>query len=1025
LSIFTVQPSTPYNISIGQPGVSGTPTPTVSYAWTYNGTAIGGNSRFVNGYTFPSLPGTIACTITLTNIAGSVSQTVTASIQQASNAPTLSPVTIRDNASPTAPISTIANGNAGVVLRVGGPTAPDVNPIATNATTVSYQWRRGASNIAGATAQTYTLAAADEDSTISVVVTATNLEGSVSQSSVVTVGAPAVKVPRGDHLSPIDYYSSGVTFANLIYSSIGSVAGIRGSTFVGRGVAGGGEAVRFGQGADWATAREICTEDGWPYRSLTGDITGSAACRTALCGGGFPQYRWWSILELPVSWNGTARTVQDPDNERLFASAPDSIAGKRFKYDISVYWEGTGYACAVIGNGAPSGTNKPAVQQVTFAQSPFDDGRTNVVMSKTTRTLLYPMAADGTSVAVADLQMGGGGTLMSQIYETDPTNTDPLRNMIVLISNVREVDAQGNTIEQVYAGFDESNYHPFAMYPSAKARYQRASHLRTLQMEHARSPPSAYDSDIASVATGETWEVMNARNLDISEWPVHKAVVDATKHPCGAELGWRAIERPTHSAFGRSLRAVIEVCKQCDCDLWWCHPYMVVSVGTQTESGTVLATKAPSLQGGWNPPDVNDPTQAGVVIVDQDYIEYFNEVIQRLPAGRKVYSEYANECWNNKVSYKLQHFYSYNMVQRIMAEAQYGGDGNVLMYRSGNRTIAATGRFAGTQTNPVGNRFGIMMSAIAAAHIAKALRADNAPREIVSVIGGWFNGAANSYQAIENAFALQPYLLKHIDAIAPAPYNAPCNFHLGRPGDPLFGSRAEALVYLGGWEASWQFVIDTNKVLEPWTDAGSYWNMAGTKNSRPNRQRNELWKHIALDKAYSVPGAAGSANYARTLPSGWPSARRRWNWKLLAYECGTETDLDPKPAAPPEIRAEAFKQTLEFHTYEAQQGFNRRYLEMLFSPSIRGEVTAAAAGSEDESLYMPGRVPAGIAAEQEPLYDAVTHLLTVEEMNEKATVIWSDQLSSRHDSPMHRGALDAINRGVGLPNWWVGYDYGD
>ena len=53
--------------------------------------------------------------------------------------------------------------------------------------TINYQWRRGTTNITGATSETYTLVQADIGSTISVVVTATNCNGSVASASTATV----------------------------------------------------------------------------------------------------------------------------------------------------------------------------------------------------------------------------------------------------------------------------------------------------------------------------------------------------------------------------------------------------------------------------------------------------------------------------------------------------------------------------------------------------------------------------------------------------------------------------------------------------------------------------------------------------------------------------------------------------------------------------------------------------------------------------------------------------------------------
>ena len=61
--------------------------------------------------------------------------------------------------------------------------------------TISFQWRRGAANIAGATGSTLTLATADQGANISVVVTRANNSGSVTSPAVGPVTAQAAPAP--------------------------------------------------------------------------------------------------------------------------------------------------------------------------------------------------------------------------------------------------------------------------------------------------------------------------------------------------------------------------------------------------------------------------------------------------------------------------------------------------------------------------------------------------------------------------------------------------------------------------------------------------------------------------------------------------------------------------------------------------------------------------------------------------------------------------------------------------------------
>jgi hypothetical protein len=192
-----------YNLFIAPPvaGVdfAGTPTPTVTYQWKKNGTAIAGQTgSLITGVWVEKTGGTvdlvdgdvISIDIILTNVVDVSTKTLSATIDSAIPAPVISPVSIRQLSGGTyQTVTNLANTDIGeqviVASNTGGTvtTTPPVLP--------TYQWRRGFAPIAGATSQTYTLQAADADSIIDCVVTATNSGGSSTVTASVVVGTVA------------------------------------------------------------------------------------------------------------------------------------------------------------------------------------------------------------------------------------------------------------------------------------------------------------------------------------------------------------------------------------------------------------------------------------------------------------------------------------------------------------------------------------------------------------------------------------------------------------------------------------------------------------------------------------------------------------------------------------------------------------------------------------------------------------------------------------------------------------------
>ena len=177
---------------------SGTPTPTVSYQWRKNGTAIAGQTFLTisgvgvvqSGSTVTLADGdTISIDIILTNPVQVTTKTVSAIIDAAIPAPVISPISIRLVSAPTTPVSAIPNSGIGSQIMVAS--TGSVSVVTTPPLIPSYQWRRGFTAIEGATSQTYTLQAADADSIIDCVVAATGSGGTATRTATVIVGTVA------------------------------------------------------------------------------------------------------------------------------------------------------------------------------------------------------------------------------------------------------------------------------------------------------------------------------------------------------------------------------------------------------------------------------------------------------------------------------------------------------------------------------------------------------------------------------------------------------------------------------------------------------------------------------------------------------------------------------------------------------------------------------------------------------------------------------------------------------------------
>lgn len=1003
MTTFSITPGAPYRISVSQPQVAGTPTPSISYAWSLAGVPIG-SGRIIN-YTFDGdgLPATLRCVITLSNVAGSVSRTLEATIQAAANLPILNAITIRDNATPTTIINSIANGTA--TLRVGGPTSADLNPTGTNFTSISYQWRRGGAPIPGATNSTYTLSAADNNQSLSLAVTASNASGSATRTAIITVGSPVARAPIGDHLPPQNNNGVGTVFVNLIYSGIrdvrfGNQALIRNSS--GQTNPQNSRLGRDVLADDWGERGEYFTVDGWPYRQSTGAITSAIPVRIELALTN--AKRLFEILGLP---DGEILDAEQftIENGKLRGKNPEQFRNRSFTFDLNCYWEGQGRA---VGGRTQITDTNPTTTTVVFAgpdgDGPYGDGPRT--MSRTVTGMAASFNENGGFNAGEDY-------FTVFITDSDATGVNPLRNLMVMVTNVRDAA----TGELIFAGFDHTTYKPFQLYPKALARFQKVSHLRSLQNDHARDTWSSLARrsmvhDAVRADGVAITENLEKHDRSVVSDLLIRTVWDPVKDPSGYEKGFGAINRPTHACFGSSLRAIVEVCRQAGCGLWWCHPTATVKVSSVSDGVETYATEVGST--------VGDATQTGTLSVWEDYAAGFAAEIERMPEGVPIYSEYANENWNTASSYNYQNVKCFNYALRAISGADYGGDGDVFCRRVGNPyAVGAGGVFAGTITGDAQKNASSAILAggmVAGCVIAKEIR-QRSNREIVCVGGLWSARRSLNVEALAILFARAPVLMKQLDAIADAPYRNPVWWDAEASINANKWMRDQSLVAFGSGEAVWA-ALDGPEDSEdpkfgetrPYTDPQSLWD----NNGRLKHFR--AFKALALDQEYSD----GVTITRKWIPNGWPASQRRWNLKALAYEGGSHWLPGEAYSA---YRTESRRISAAMTLHPLYEKFQLRYMETMFSPGPRGLLRDAANAIEG-TVFNPGKVPAGVQENVEPLYGCFTHILGIDDPGADASAYWGMGWWFGHDSPQLKGNDLAVARNIGLPNWWVNYDFG-
>ena len=762
----------------------------------------------------------------------------------------------------------------------------------------------------------------------------------------------------GSHAPSNNYWGADVAFTNLIYSSVANpeelVRGVnsQGVQFFGTG--------RFDE---W-TGPAYYTHDGWPFRSDLGALSRTNAVPIVLCWEG--RERMWSLLGLRGQYETPplATLETKPWGSIATFPAPPGIAGRTFEFKATCYWEGQGIA--VVGGGSVPAT--PTVSTVQFTgpdgQGPFGDGPRTMSRSTVTGT-----AVDSSS------------RLMAYIIESDPTGANPLRNLIVLISEVRDTA----TGEIVYAGFDHTTYRPFQLYPNWVESMRHHSHLRSLHNDYAYGTPTA--SQLIHEDTGLEYEwhepSHGSTHLLRTGWSR-----PAPTAP-GFDKGFAAINRPTHVGFGTSLRAHIELCNQIDADVWWCHPAPTVFVGTRGQGSQVTYAR----RRGQN---ASDPNQVGSILIDEEYVQGFtDEIEQHLKPGLKVYSEWVNEIWNAAAPYVWATRYAWTSAMRAIAPVQYGGDDGLWFVR---RTLGSPAIYTGASLTPDANHSMAAFSAAASAKLAEGIRArlgSGSSREIVCVAAGQSKWMDRSAQGLGQFWAAMPKLFKQLDAVAHAPYRS------------WWGNSTEQDAQLAelGADGVWRYNEEVKGTQRSYAEFPSLALRSDSEwaTSSFNYPLFLSWKGLALDH----PQAGGYQR--RRTPPNWPANQRRWNLELVTYEGGNHHI--PGSAA---AKLESYPGTM----HPSYETFTLRYMETVFGHGPKGLTRDPASAGED-ALYRPGMVPMGVVEDAEPLHDRFTFLITTAQPSFRHGMFWGLQWWNGHtNAPQARGAKEAVRQGIGTDRWW-------
>ncbi|MGA0210081.1 MAG: hypothetical protein ACO3LZ_09210, partial [Candidatus Nanopelagicales bacterium] len=576
----------------------------------------------------------------------------------------------------------------------------------------------------------------------------------------------------------------------------------------------------------------------------------------------------------------------------------------RVKYKVTVYWEGSEGRAQITqrvrtgSDAAITNLFSPPQTSEAFSASTVQFANGDPFGEGLTRSF-YKRTTEFGPVSVRELKDSN-----ISIYANG--SVDPFRNAIILVHDVqKEVGGVGSGVwETVYAGFTHENYTPFALYPTY---VEAVSHLKTLRYLSFGWAHQA--EDVISQSTDEDITGLNYPYND--SWHTADQNAAFSKYrdlppTFGVSNGFGAINRPTHVLFGRSLRAAVEICSALGCDLWWNHPFHSTYVG-------------------------NTP---GAVKVREAYLQMFAETVnQHLAPGLKVYSEWGNETWNFSNPFYHGTRYAQNQGLKL---ANANGD---LVLRDYTSEWASSPPW---WANPSGNQNVAMFAynAAASAAISAYLRPLMPGRDLVSVWGGQDSGGTLRYDIRSAAMALWatiPWVFDELDAYAVAPYRTPLVDNAAVEAGTLTTSAAFDAIQSDGW-------------LLPASDTSSKW--ATEVSGKPGMVQQKQFV-LDLDAPYANPAVA---DQSFKFPA--DEGKRRWNLRLLAYECGQH-------AVPNTDATKEFQRLLQYEP--RYHNYYYRHYETLLSSGPAPMVTTRQADGYYGSTSQ-------FIANGEPLYDMVCDL---------------------------------------------------
>jgi hypothetical protein len=841
-------------------------------------------------------------------------------IKQRFPVPVLNPITLRNINEPAVILSNQLDGVStdlvGVTLTVGGPNPGDFSPTGLNIGTLSYQWKRNGNDIPGANQQSYTLSIEDFEKVISVVVIASLGTNSVSQTNFIrnAIFYTNENSRIGGHTPQPNYFAGGVSFANLFHS------------------------MNLYNGQDEGFQGHLGTNrdaDGW------GNGTGGLLFMVNI-------HSRLSALGIRGAWNVNAFRLDGDDY--------------RIRYKITVYWEGSQGKALVrerglyggAGDGAssfmpPYPQTWPAYssQTVQFALGdPFGRSQSGNFYKRTTS--FGPVSVR--QLSDKQLQIYGNGS------------SDRFRNAVLLVHDVeREVGAPGSNVwESVYAGFTHENYTPFAMYPTFVDAMKHLRVMRFLGFGWAHT--SEMTVSTGDAISGVNYPYDGTFNTFRDLPPTYSAAN-------GEELGFAAINRPTHSRFARSIRAAVEVCNALGADMWWNHPFQSTFVGNSD----------------------------GPIQVRTAYLDTFADTInQHLAGGLSVYSEWANESWNWQFPYQHVLRYAQNQFTRLTNAA------GVRVQRDYRNAFGSNAPWwAETPDINIGM---FAYNAASSAAIASYLRPRMQGREIISVWGSQDAGATVRNEvriAGMVLFATTPEIFDELDAYATAPYRQPPVFPTqpSQSSLPIFDARfaadgggnvdqGYARIQAGGHGPSQIFdEAEAAGWLLPWTNPDSQWR---------NAFQQESWGQAPYtrngwigQKLFVLDANAGDERFVLPADLG----KRRWNLRLVGYECGQHHTPSNNT-----VRDVIRRLQYEPRYYD----FYYRHYETLLSPGPAPVITERQA---DGYFGLKSQ----IVQNAEPIYDIVCDLAPISPHNPGFGHYWGvQQFNGETNSPRAEGLKQLV-----------------